>query len=78
MMKGKKRFQKGHPKSYDGIKLPVEKFRDVWDLYGTFQISQVKAAKMLGVSQPTFTKWRNQILANGDIDKRLTFLIWDD
>lgn len=75
---GKGAFYPGHPKYFEGKKMPVDKFRDVWDLYGTRQITLRKAAEMLGVSQPTFTKWRNAIIMNGDIDRNLDFLIWDN
>ena len=61
---------------YEGKKIEVEHFRDVWDLYGTHQISLLKAAKMLNVSPPTFRKWRLAIFMNQGIDRNLKFLDW--
>lgn len=76
---GKGAFYPGHPSYYDAKKkIEVNRFRDVWDLYGKGEISQKAATEMLGVTRPTFVKWRNAIIMNGDIDRSLDFLIWDN
>lgn len=46
------------------IKVGLEEFRDVWDLYGTGQIRQSEAARRLGVTSGTFHNFVIQMLEN--------------
>lgn len=78
-------------KNYEGKKVDVARFQQVWNLYASNMIqpkwSVTKAAQALGVSSPTFVKWRDIIInlwiadntpADFVLDERLTFLDWDD
>lgn len=74
---GSKFFCKGHQNYNEGKKIKVTDFQEPWNKYVRGEISQVKAAKMLGVSTPTFRKWAYEIIIHGRVDDTLSFLIWE-
>lgn len=68
-LNGKPPGGKGHPGYYKGKKFNKEKFMDALNAYlsGT-GVTQAQAAKMAGLSCPTFMKYANMLYTDGRLD----------
>jgi hypothetical protein len=58
-------FVKGHPNYYTGKKVNADDFEKAFNGYLHGELSQGKAAKVAGVSTPTFLKWCDMVFENG-------------
>lgn len=59
----------GHPGYFTGKKLNREKFTKALNAYlGGTGVTQVQAAKMSGLSLPTFMKYANMLYTDGRLD----------
>ena len=68
-LNGRPLHGKGHPGYYDGKKYDGAKFIEGANAYlNTRGVNQIKAAKIAGMSTPTFVKYMNKLLIDGRLD----------